>query len=280
MKIPTSHPSILMFPFLSPNTSRLSLSSSINLLSFTVHFSLFLYVLLSPNFPLYLFLSPFLPVSVCLSVCLSLLLSLSFCLFLSLSLSLSFFSLALTFSLSLLTLSLPLPLSVYFSLFFSLSHSYTYTHSHTHILFCTLRPDMTLVPFNDSNQDRNLLGVSSLSAPHTQLQNINNVTDVQNSLLPGRLSDCLIPILRQSPQHMDQLLAMLDGYLSTEIQGMNDDDDDDDIHNNENDNNNDNDDLFLSLSFALSLSFSLSISLSLFTHPSLFLISPGRLLKI
>ena len=77
---------------------------------------------------------------------------------------------------------------------------------------------MTLIPLPDSSQDRNLLGMSSLSAPHPQSQYTNNVIETQTSH-SGRLSDCLIPILRQSPQHMDQLLAMLDGYLSLEIQG-------------------------------------------------------------
>jgi hypothetical protein len=82
--------------------------------------------------------------------------------------------------------------------------------------------DMTLVPI-DSNQDRNLLGMSSAQQTHTaavqgQVQQTGGV--VETTLpAPGRLSDCLIPLLKQSPQHMDQLLTMLDGYLSSEIQG-------------------------------------------------------------
>ena len=86
------------------------------------------------------------------------------------------------------------------------------------------KSDMTLVP-SDSNQDRNLLGMSSLSTPQThtaavqgQVQQAGGVVET-NLPAPGRLSDCLIPLLKQSPQHMDQLLAMLDGYLSSEIQG-------------------------------------------------------------
>ena len=136
MKISTSYPSILIFPFLSPNTSRLSLSSSINLLSFTAHFSLFLYVLLSPNFPLYLFLSPFLPVSVCLSVCLSV--SPSVSLFLSVSLSFSvslclfLLSRADSFSFSSYSLSSSASFCLLLSLFFSLTLTHTHTHTHTY----------------------------------------------------------------------------------------------------------------------------------------------------
>ena len=86
-----------------------------------------------------------------------------------------------------------------------------------------VKSDMTLLPYGDSAQDRNLMGMPSLSAPQptatttVQIQQ-TGVLDA-NVPLNGRLSDSLIPLLRQSPQHMDQLLAMLDGYLSTEIQG-------------------------------------------------------------
>ena len=86
-----------------------------------------------------------------------------------------------------------------------------------------VKSDMTLLPYGDSALDRNLIGMPSHSAPHptavaTMQTQQTSGTDA-NLPVNGRLSDSLIPLLRQSPQHMDQLLAMLDGYLSTEIQG-------------------------------------------------------------
>ena len=82
-----------------------------------------------------------------------------------------------------------------------------------------IKADMTL---SDAVQDKNSLGSSSQSTPtHTatqgQVQQAGNVTDI----VPAGQGhfDALLPIIKQSPQHMDQLLAMLDGYLSSEIQG-------------------------------------------------------------
>ena len=82
-----------------------------------------------------------------------------------------------------------------------------------------IKADMTL---SDAAPEKNSSGLSSLSTPtHTaaqgQVQQAGNVTDI----VPAGQGhfDALLPIIKQSPQHMDQLLAMLDGYLSSEIQG-------------------------------------------------------------
>ena len=82
-----------------------------------------------------------------------------------------------------------------------------------------IKADMTL---SDTTQEKSTSSMPSLSTPtHTatqgQVQVPGSTADI---VVTGQGHfDSLLPIIKQSPQHMDQLLAMLDGYLSSEIQG-------------------------------------------------------------
>jgi hypothetical protein len=79
-----------------------------------------------------------------------------------------------------------------------------------------------LYPRNDMKGDkppRSLLIDVFLFPPFTLPSRTDMTLIPHGDILPSSAAHMdLVPLLQQSPQHMDQLLAMLDGYLSAEIQ--------------------------------------------------------------